>query len=138
MAERALSLSLLVLLGCCWARLVRSCSCLWCGLGRTGVSLCRLALLLGWEWGWVAAEARLGAAEESWFWAWTARGGAAEAAAEAAAAAAAGTGTGTGTEVPWRERLGWEEVEVEAGVDWLRDGDEGSLGWARAWRLGSS
>lgn len=32
-AEGALSLSLLVLLGCWWARLVRSCSC--CGLGRT-------------------------------------------------------------------------------------------------------
>lgn len=49
-------------------------------LGRAGVSLCRLALLLGWEWGWEAEEARLGMVEESWFWAWTAwgsRGGAA-------------------------------------------------------------
>lgn len=56
----------------------------------------------------------------------------------AAAAATAGPeagleaepGTGTGTEVPWRKRLGWEVVEVEAAVDWLRDGDEGSFGWA--------
>lgn len=48
--------------------------------------------------------------------------------------------TGSGTEVPWRARLGsrgWEVVEVEAAVDWLRDGDEGSFGWARAWPLGS-
>lgn len=69
-AERALSLSL------CWcfsgigglglsahahARVV--------GLDRTGVSLCRLALLLGWKWGCEVEEARLGEAEELWFWA---------------------------------------------------------------------
>lgn len=74
-------------------------------------------------------------------------GGLTAPAAPAAVAAAtagpdAGPEAGTGTEVPWRERLGskgWEEVvEVEAAVDWLRDGDEGSFGWAWAWRLGSS
>lgn len=62
------------------------------------------------------------AAEEAWFWAWASWGA-------AAPAPAAGAGTGTGTEVPWRERLNWE-VEVEAAVDCLRDGDEGSSGRA--------
>lgn len=75
-AARALSLSLLVLLRCWWARPVRSCSCSCCGgLDRTGVSLCRLALLLGLGWGWVTEGARLGVAEETWFWAWAALGG---------------------------------------------------------------